>query len=140
MNRTNKNERGDIVKILALLVAIPAAVVAIVAVAKIFHDRAQTNRKVQEIVRMAENYQHVDDFSSALEELDKALVLRPDDRDLQVRRVELETFRMATQYDQTHILQDLPVLSGLRKNCDRLLSEAESARVIALCGIVEDLH
>src|SRR5713101_4995744 len=134
-----KNGR-DIVKIIAMVIAIPAMILAALAIGKIVIDRQHEGRRVHEMLEMVDVYQRSDDFGSALEELDKALVLRPDDRELQVRRVELETFQIATNYDQTHVLQDKQLLSGLQKRCARLLSEAGSARVVALCGIVEDLH
>src|SRR2546422_1022956 len=104
------------VVLLGLLIAIPAAIVAVNTLIGQILQEVHIERQVQIQLKTAQHYQDVDDFDNALREIDKALELRPKDESIIIKQVELRTYKLAAEYDQRKLLPPREVLEDLERN------------------------
>ena len=90
--------------------------------------------------KLSEGYQQQDQFDKAAEAIKQAQELDHDNREIKIRLVEIQTFGIATQYDQIKRIHEPKTIENLKDNCRQLKTEVPNeARITALCGIVAEL-
>lgn len=127
-------------QVIGIFVGILVGIVGLVSAGVAFRHYVIKRAKIAALRSTAEEFQRHDQFEKAKNKLSEAQALDPENREIQIRLVEIETFQTASEYDQIKLVKDQNVVPALKDTCIQLKQEVPNEpRIIALCGIVDDL-
>ena len=102
-----------------LLVALSLAMV-IVAIVYVVFTRINTRRVVGVYLDKANNLKRHDQYGTAIETLDKAIALDPQNLHIQTEQLKIKIFKLTRKFDPLNRLLDLDELDKAEADCKKL--------------------
>lgn len=119
-----------------LLVALSLAI-AIVVVVYVVFTRTNRRRVVGVYLDKANSLKRHDRYAAAIETLDKAIALDPQNLHIQTEQLKIKIFKLTRKFDPLDRLLDLNELDTAEADCQNLLeANPQSAELKALMGII----